>query len=325
MPGHTAVIIAGKVTPRGFQCQGLALPMGQHSGFCKGAQHFGRFPQPPLRRGAVELHNFLAGAAAGILDGSKGGNAIGCFICAQQPNFKFCIGKAKAKGIKHLFRCKRFKIAVADVNIFGIDVAVIRPVMVSRRIICQCAGDGIGQFAAGVDGTVQHIQHTAAAFLPALPDVRHRAGVVSHDPLHINDIANIQQHHRFFEMTANQRQHIFLAIGQQKAAGSIAIVLVFPCRATDDNKRRFGTLGRSADKVFIQRHFWLKPRFLCPAGSHLVRVFRQPCCIAGLHLSIQLVAVRTAQHFGQVRHVGGVHQPAGPCAALVVVKLRVPK
>ena len=94
--------------------------MGQHSGFCKGAQHFGRFPQPPLRRGAVELHNFLAGAAAGILDGSKGGNAIGCFICAQQPNFKFCIGKAKAKGIKHLFRCKRFKIAVADVNIFGI-------------------------------------------------------------------------------------------------------------------------------------------------------------------------------------------------------------
>ena len=126
-------------------------------------------------------------------------------------------------------------------------------------------------------------------------------------------------------MTANQRQHIFLALGQQKAAGSIAIVLVFPCRATDDNKRRFGTLGRSADKVFIQRHFRLKPRFLCPAGSHLVRVFRQPCCIAGLHLGIQPIAAVTAQYLRQIRHMGHIDQSTGSGSAFIVVKLCVPK
>ena len=38
--------------------------------------------------------------------------------------------------------------------------------MVSRRIICRGAGDGIGQFAAGVDGlSLIHIYYPGASYI----------------------------------------------------------------------------------------------------------------------------------------------------------------
>ena len=325
VPGSAAVIIAGKIAPRRCQRQGPALAGGQCFGLGKGAQHLSGLAQKPLRRAAIQLYDLFAGAGADIFDRGNGCDTFGVFVRAQQLYLKFCVRKTKAKRIPHFFRRKCFKVAVADVNILGIEIAVVRTVVVSGRIIRRGAGDCVGQFAAGADRAVQHIQHAAASLLPALPDVSHRARVVPRDPLHINDVANVEQHNRFIEIAAYQRQHIFFALGQQKAAGGVCVVLVLARGAADDDKRRVGALGGSTDEFFVQRHFRLKPRLLRPAGAHLVGVVRQPCRIPGLHLGIQPIAAVTAQYLRQIRHMSHVDQSAGPGAAFIVVKLRVPK
>ena len=325
VPGSAAVIIAGKIAPWRSQRQSLALAGVQCFGLGKGAQHLGGLAQKPLRRGAIQLHDLLAGAGADIFDRGKGCDTIGVLVRTQQLYIKFRVGKSEAKGVQHFFRRKCFKVAVADIDILGIEIAVVRTVVVSSRVICRGTGNRIGQFAAGADRAVQHIQHAAASLLPALPDVGHRAGVVPRDPLHIKDVANVEQHNRLIEIAAYQRQHIFFALGQQKAAGGVCVVLVLARCAADDDKRRVGALGGSTDEFFVQRHFRLKPRLLRPAGAHLVGVVRQPCSIAGLHLGIQPIAAVTAQYLRQILHMGHVDQSAGPGAAFIVVKLRVPK
>ena len=325
VPGSAAVIIAGKIAPRRCQRQGPALAGGQCFGLGKGAQHLSGLAQKPLRRAAIQLYDLFAGAGADIFDRGNGCDTFGVFVRAQQLYLKFCVRKTKAKRIPHFFRRKCFKVAVADVNILGIEIAVVRTVVVSGRIIRRGAGDCVGQFATGADRAVQHIQHAAAALLPALPDVGYRTGVVPRDPLHINDVANVEQHNRFIEIAAYQRQHIFFALGQQKAAGGVCVILVLARGAADDDKRRVGALGGSTDEFFVQRHFRLEPRLLRPAGAHLVGVVRQPCRIAGLHLGIQPIAAVTAQYLRQIRHMGHVNQSAGPSAAFIVVKLRIPK
>ena len=325
VPGSATVIIAGKIAPRRSQHQSLALPGSQCFGFGKSTQHLSGLAQKPLRRGAVQLYDLFAGTGADIFDRGNGCDPVGAFVRAQQLNLKFCVRKSETKGIQHFFRRKCFKVAIADIDILGIEIAVVRTVVVSSRVIRRGVGNRVGQFAAGADRAVQHIQHTAAALLSALPDVSHRAGVISRDPLHINDVANIEQHNRFIEIAAYQRQHIFFVLGQQKAAGGVCVVLILARCAANDDERRIGALGGSADKFFVQRHFRLEPWFLRPAGTHLVGVVCQPCGIAGLHLGIQPIAAVTAQYLRQIRHMGHIDQSAGSGSAFIVVKLCVPK
>ena len=325
VPSGAAVIIAGKITPRHSQRQSPAFSGAQCFGLGKGAQHLRGLAQKPLRRGAIQLYDLFAGSGAGIFDRGNGCDPVGVLVRTQQLYLKFCVRKSETKGIQHLFRRKCFKVAIADIDILGIEIAVVRTVVVSSRVIRRGVGNRVGQFAAGADRAVQHIQHTAAALLSALPDVSHRAGVISRDPLHINDVANIEQHNRFIEIAAYQRQHIFFVLGQQKAAGGVRVVLILARCAANDDKRRVGAPSGSTDEFFVQRHFRLKPRFLRPASAHLVGVVCQPCGIAGLHLGIQPIAAVTAQYLRQIRHMGHIDQSAGPGAAFIVVKLCVPK
>lgn len=114
-----------------------------------------------LGRGYIELHGFFAGDGTGIR--YREGN-LHVFALADdavaQPEIAVCkgrVGQAVTEGEQNV-RLLRVVVAVADKYALGVNAGL--PLAGEGKIsrgVAQLPGEGLCQFAAGVDGSVPKV------------------------------------------------------------------------------------------------------------------------------------------------------------------------
>ena len=183
---------------------------------------------------------------------------------------------SKTERIKHLIFGKGLKIAVTYIDILRIDIRGLTSEIFCGRIIGNITCNGVGQLTTGIHSAGQYIRNTVPALLSALPGIQNSRRVIFLHPFHINDISHIQNYNDPFKCTAHLVQHILFQICQKITALLGRCIPVLPGCTPDHNNGRVGFGCSLPYQLFIQRHFLLTPRLLCPAASLVKRMFCDP-------------------------------------------------
>ena len=276
----------------------------------------------PLGGACVDLDNLLSGDGAGVPDRNRerdrlrrmGGEGL-------RLHPERCIGEAEAEGIEHFVRAEGLKVAVADIEVLGLDVFSLRAEAVVRWPEVDAFRDGVRQVSGGGYITGKHVQNGVAALLAALPDIEHGGGVKLPDPAHVHDVPGIQENRGSGKVAADKAEHVPLRLGKQEASGFGAVVLVLTGGAADQDQRNVGVLGRAADQVLGKGHLLLKPGLGGPALSGVEGMVLKPSLIGGGERAVQAVAAGPLQRVTDPDDIVGVDGAAGAGAAFIIMEL----
>ena len=317
-----AVVIGGEQGERNLKMQNLGPAGGDQSRFREGEQNTGGLPERALGGAAVDLDDLLSRSGARVADRDRERNGLrrpgreGCHI---HPEAR--IREAEAEGIEHLLRTEGLKVAVADIEVLGLDVLGLRAEAPERGPVLDPFGNGVRQAAGGADVAGEHVQHGIAALLTALPDIEHGGRVIFPDPAHVHDVPGVQKHGGPGKIPADQPQHVPLRVREQKAPRLRAVVLILAGGAPDQNQRGVGFLRRPADQLLGEGHLLLKPGFGGPALPGIEGVILQPGLIDGRERGVQTITPGLFQGVADPDHIVGVDAAAGTGAAFIIMKL----
>ena len=233
---------------------------------------------------------------------------------------KRSVGQTIAKRVQHLLSCKGAEVAVAHIDIFRIAVLVAVAEIGMGGIVRNIVSDGIGELSGGGDISHDHICHRVAALLSALPDIQHGAGVKFRHPLHVDDVAHIEDHDHLFKMCRDTAEHISFRLGQQIALFYIGIVLFLTCCPADDDDGGMGNLRRLQYHLVGKGHFHLRPRLFRPTAAYIKGIFLLPLAVDLCQLLIQHQS-GGSQTLRDIYHIADIHQSAGAGAAFDIVGL----
>ena len=118
-----------------------------------------------------------------------------------------------------------------------------------------------------------------SAFLTALPHIHDCGWITLLHPLHINDVAYIQQYCRTCELTADLRDHITLGVRQKIASRIRCIILILACRTSYHNDCDIVVCSRICNDTVLKRHLLLRPGHTSPAFSDIIRMLLRPVLV----------------------------------------------
>ena len=326
MTGHPTVVIAGDRADRHLEAHFLEVSGIQCDGLAECAQHSRRLSQLSLRRFAVDLHDFLARHCASV-DHARAevDRVVADALHSLSADLKGRIREAVSEGIQDLFLCKGFKIPIADIDILRVIVPVrIREVSV-RGVIGDIPCDGIGQLSGRGNLSRQKVQDPVSAFLSALPYIEHCSRRKALHPVHIHDIAHIQDHDSPLESRADSLQHRLLLPGQIPASRRRAVVLVLAGGPSYDHDRGVRFPRGFPDQLLFRYHLLLEPGLCRPAAPGIKGVRRQPIFIGFFHGRRQHIGVPLQDGFPHAGHIIGIDHASRAGPALVIVELAAPE
>lgn len=179
-----------------------------------------------------------------------------------QHHGKIGIRKPEAERIADTVRRKGFKIAVAYVNIFLVNVFKCSAVIGCGRVIRQAVTNGIRQLSAGGNSAGNHIGGRISALLSAVPYIKNGCDRIFTGFLqktHVNDTGYVENDGGLFKMSGHHGEQFFFRGVQAVAAFRILIVLAFAsCPAQDYQRfvRIFRSFFTSSSVTGIS--FWLQ-------------------------------------------------------------------
>ena len=191
-----------------------------------------------LRRAVIDLNDFLARVGgAGVRH--VGLDRYGIAVNADgRLDGKAGVAQAEAEGIEHLVRRKRFKVAVADVDVIHIIriIAVAEDVVSLAGIVAVGSGDRIRQLAGGRKVAGEDVRHSVAHLDAALPYEQNGGDVfVIRRPRHVHDIADVHHDDDLLKVAVEHGQKLRLVIRQIVAALAQAGLMALACKAADHN------------------------------------------------------------------------------------------
>ena len=319
--GDAAVVVRGELRDFERDLHGLALAGLQLRGLLERAQAARRLAELALRRLGIDLDDLLARDVAGVFDDHDLLDGLAVRFKARDLHVERRVGQAETERVQHAVLRKRLEIAVADVDVLLVDDLLGVAEALARGVVRDVDRDRVAELAARGDRAGQDVEHAGAALLAALPDVQHRCGVVLFDPLHVDDVADVQQHRNALERAADRLEHLLLGLREQIAALGRAVVLILAGGAADDDDRDVGLCGGLGGKRCGNRHFLLAPRLLRPAHALFERVLRHPVAVDGLELFIDNDVRAVLQRVENTGHIPRIDRAAGARAALVIIKL----
>ena len=321
--GGAGVVIAGQVVHRELLIQHLAFPGLEQLGLFIGAQHPGSFAQNALGRGAVHLHHFLAGVAAGVLHGGFHPDGVAAQLHLDILQSEGSVGQAKAKGELDLVLGEGLEVAVAHVNVLGVDVGVVAQEVGGAGMVLIAVGDGVGELAAGSHGAGEHIGHSVSALHAALPHHQRGGDGILLQPGQVHDAAGIDEHHGLCEGACHLGEQLPLRLGEVIAAGLQGVLPVLAGGAADDHHGGLAAAGGRLHLAVLQGHL-LKIAGPVAPEAHKGLVFLAPLGVGLGQLLVHLDAgVPQALH--QVDGIGRVHVAAGAVAHVEVIQLHPSK
>ena len=234
------------------------------------------------------------------------------------------VGQSKPERIAHPVFCKSLKIAVADVDILGVEVLLSRTEIPAGWIIGVIKGDCISQ-SSGRREAAKDVGGAAAALHAALPYIEDGRRLVVVNPAHIHDISDIQYDDSAGESGTYYFQHFPFCLCQIVAALLQCVVTVFAGGASENDQRQIRMCCGICHKCIRKRHLFLTPRFGSPAVSAVERVLLCPAPVFGQHRLIDLNFLMLPQPVQNRMDVRDIYHASGACAALVVVQLNAAK
>ena len=322
---HATVVITGDRPDRHLEFQVLVLPGVQHDRLSEGAEHSRRFPELPLRRLAVDLHDLLARRVPGIGDpGAESDRIVPYALHSLPADLKTRVGKPVSKGIQDLLLRKCLKIAIPHINVFRVNISFRVSEICVGRIITDLARNGIRKLPGRRHLACEDVKYAVPAFLSALPDAENCGRAVSCRPVHVDDIACVKKDDRPGKDRADPLQHRLLPLRQVPAPALGLVVPLFSGRSPDDHDRGFRFLRGPRGKVLRDLHLFLEPG-LGEAVSFQDRMVREPLRIGPLDRRRERIRAALQDRLAHTGHVPGVDHAARSRAALVIMKLCAPE
>ena len=200
---NAAVVVGRKICDWERERKRFAFARLQGFGLCECGEASCGLAELALRCFNENGDDLFALHVAGVFHGDFLCNGLAVEIEAFNRAGEGRVAETVAERIQHTVFCERLKVAVADVDVFFINDPCGITEALCRRIITDVKRDGVAQLAARRDSACENICSTCAALLAALPDVQHSGGIVFFHPLHIHDIADVQQNRNTLERAAN--------------------------------------------------------------------------------------------------------------------------
>ena len=275
VPGHAAVIERSHALQRDLYGELFALAGLYSPGLVEAAEHSRRLAELTLGGFAVDLHHLPAGNTASVLNGDVSGDDT-VLRRELRRHIKCRVGKSEAEGIAHPVPCKRFKIAVADINVLAVAVLLAAAKVLVRGVVADFKRNGVRELSAGGSHSGEHRRRPCAADHSALPHVHNGGDIIAVHEAHVDKSGGVQQHHRPAERPADPFQHVLFHVGEQESALFELVVHLLAGGPADDDYRRVAALRCGIHDVVSKWHFLLGPGLAAPALAVVERVLAVP-------------------------------------------------